>query len=192
MNDTEYTDLILNGDIHSYNQKAAGLPTRNNAKQFIYAFLYGGGNSKLGEIVGGTSKDGERLKERFLNALPSLRKLKEGVTTAAARGWVKSIDGSRIKIRSEHAALNFLLQSAGAIVMKKWLVLVVEQATKEKLDFKAVGNIHDEGQFEVRDKDVKRFCEICELSMTKAGEALGFRCPIEGEAMVGTTWANTH
>ena len=118
--------------------------------------------------------------------------LKENVSKAAARGWVKSIDGSRIRIRSEHAALNFLLQSAGAIVMKKWLVIVCDQADREGLDYKLVGNIHDEAQCEVLEKDVKRFCEICEESMVKAGEALGFRCQIDGEAMVGDTWADTH
>ncbi len=143
MNDPEYTDLILNGDIHSYNQKAAGLPTRNNAKTFIYGFLYGAGDAKIGEIVGGTAKDGKRLKKNFLDSLPALKKLKEGVTNAAERGWIKSIDGSRIKIRSAHAALNFLLQSAGAIVMKKWLVILCDRADKEGLDYKAVGNIHE-------------------------------------------------
>jgi len=192
MNDKEYTDLILHGDIHSYNQKAAGLPTRNNAKTFIYGFLYGAGDAKIGEIVNGTAKDGKRLKTAFLNSLPSLKKLKEGVAVAATRGWLKSIDGSKIRIKSEHAALNFLLQSAGAIVMKQWLVLVCEQADKEQLDYHPVGNIHDEGQFEVADKDVKRFCEICESSMNKAGEMLGFRCQIDGEAMVGSSWAATH
>jgi len=142
MNDAIYTDLILNGDIHTYNQKAAGLPTRNDAKTFIYAFLYGAGDAKIGSIVGGSSKAGKKLKAEFLNSLPALKKLKDAVGMAAQRGWVKSIDGSKIRIRSEHAALNFLLQSAGAIVMKQWLVFVCEQADLEGLDYKAVGNIH--------------------------------------------------
>lgn len=154
--------------------------------------MYGAGDAKIGEIVKGTAKDGKRLKTQFLKNLPALKKLKEGVTLAAQRGWVKSIDGSRIRIRSEHAALNFLLQSAGAIVMKKWLVIVAEQADKEGLRWNPVGNIHDEGQFEVHEEDVVRFCQICEDSMNKAGEALGFRCRIDGEAMVGDSWAATH
>ncbi len=142
MNDDAYTDLVLNGDIHTYNQKAAGLPTRNNAKTFIYGFLYGAGDGKIGEIVGGSSKIGKKLKDNFLKSLPSLKKLKDNVAIAAGRGWIKSIDGSRIRIRSEHAALNFLLQSAGAIVMKQWLVFVCDQADLEGLDYKPVGNIH--------------------------------------------------
>ena len=76
--------------------------------------------------------------------------------------------------------------------MKKWLVILCERADEEGLDYKAVGNIHDEGQFEVIEKDVERFCELAESSMILAGEALGFRCKIEGEAMVGNNWSETH
>ncbi len=192
MNDTEYTDLILNGDIHTFNQKAAGLPTRDDAKTFIYAFLYGAGDGKIGSIIGGSAKAGKKLKAEFLNSLPALKKLKDNVGIAAERGWIKSIDGSKIRIRSEHAALNFLLQSAGAIVMKKWLILVCDVADRAGINYHPVGNIHDEAQFEVQDKDVERFTVICEEQMIKAGEALGFRCKVEGEAMVGNNWAETH
>jgi DNA polymerase I len=51
MKDARYTDEILNGDIHTANQKAAGLLSRNTAKTFIYAFLYGAGAAKIGAIV---------------------------------------------------------------------------------------------------------------------------------------------
>ena len=40
----EYTQKLLEGDIHTINQKAAGLETRDQAKKFIYGFLYGAGN----------------------------------------------------------------------------------------------------------------------------------------------------
>ena len=46
MNDKDYTNEILTGDIHTANQLAAGLDTRSQAKTFIYAFLYGGGDAK--------------------------------------------------------------------------------------------------------------------------------------------------
>lgn len=35
MNDKEFTEQVLYGDIHSYNQRLAGLPTRDSAKTFI-------------------------------------------------------------------------------------------------------------------------------------------------------------
>lgn len=192
MNDPEYIDLILNGDIHTANQKAAGLEFRNQAKTFIYAFLYGAGDAKIGSIVGGGSKDGKKLKKRFLEGTPALKKLRENVLGAAERGWLKGLDGRKVRVRSAHAALNSLLQSCGAIIMKVWLRLVMKAIEAEGLDVLSVGNIHDEGQFQVADKDVARFKEICELSMIKAGEELECRIIIEGEAMEGSSWVDTH
>lgn len=153
---------------------------------------YGAGDAKIGSIVGGGSREGKRLKKKFLEGTPALKALRENVLSAAERGWLKGIDGRRVRVRSAHAALNSLLQSCGAIIMKVWLRCVMEAARSEGLDFKAVGNIHDEGQFEVADKDVSRFKEICEASMIKAGEELKVRILIEGEAMEGLTWADTH
>ena len=39
MRDKEYTKEVLEGDIHTKNQLAAGLPDRDKAKTFIYGFL---------------------------------------------------------------------------------------------------------------------------------------------------------
>lgn len=192
MNDPAYTDLILNGDIHTANQLAAGLATRNQAKTFIYAFLYGAGDEKIGSIVGGSAKEGKKLKKAFLDNTPALKNLREQVLLAAERGWIRSIDGGKIRIKSAHAALNYLLQSAGAILMKVALRSLISDALAEGLDFKMVGNIHDEFQAEVKDEHVARYKELCENCFIKAGEELGFRIKIQGEAKSGKNWAETH
>lgn len=192
MNDANYTDLILNGDIHTANQNAAGLQLRNQAKTFIYAFLYGAGDAKIGSIVGGSSREGKALKKKFLDNTPALKALRENVLVAAERGWLKGIDGRRVRVRSAHAALNSLLQSCGAIIMKVWLRCVMREIARLNLDVKAIGNIHDEGQFEVALKDVAKFKEVCEAAMTQAGVELNVRIAIEGEAMEGANWAETH
>ena len=118
MNDKEYTNEVVNGDIHTTNQIAAGLESRDKAKTFIYAFIYGAGSKKIGSIIGGSERDGERVKEKFLRATPSLRSLREKVERVAQRRWVRGLDQRKIIIRHPHAALNTLLQGAGAIVMK--------------------------------------------------------------------------
>lgn len=193
MGDDKYTRELLEGDIHTANQVAAGLPTRNNAKTFIYGFLYGAGDAKIGEIVGGGRKEGKALKTKFLNSTPALKKLREGVLKAVEnRKWLKGIDGRIIRIRSPHSALNTLLQGMGAIVMKYWLIEVAKQADAEGLDWAPCANVHDEGQFEVHDKDVKRFKEICEDSFPVISKLLGSKCLLEGEAMEGLTWKDTH
>jgi len=192
MNDEAYTNEILNGDIHTANQLAAGLETRDQAKTFIYAFLYGAGDSKIGSIVGGTRKDGQRLKEKFLRNTPALGDLRARVGLAAARGFVYGLDRRRVTIRSEHAALNSLLQSAGAIVMKKALCLLHEYAILWGIDFHFIGNIHDEIQTEVRQEKAEVFGRLATACVEAAGNYYELNCPLAGDYKVGNTWADTH
>jgi len=192
MNDKDYTNEILNGDIHTANQLASGVETRNQAKTFIYAFLYGAGDAKIGSIVGGSARDGKRLKEKFLRNTPALRKLRERVGVASGRGYVLGLDGRRVAVRSEHAALNTLLQSAGAIVMKKALCLLDEYATLHKIDYKFIGNIHDEIQTEVAEKDAERFGWLATACIEAAGKHYNLNCPLAGEYQVGGDWSETH
>ena len=192
MNDKGYTNEILNGDIHTANQLASGVETRNQAKTFIYAFLYGAGDAKIGSIVGGSARDGKRLKEKFLRNTPALRTLRERVGVASGRGYVLGLDGRRVAVRSEHAALNTLLQSAGAIVMKKALCLLDEYAQLHKIDYKFIGNIHDEIQTEVAEKDAERFGRLATACIEAAGNHYKLNCPLAGEYQIGSDWSETH
>jgi DNA polymerase I len=192
MNDEGYTNEILTGDIHTANQLASGLETRDQAKTFIYAFLYGAGDAKIGSIVGGTRQDGKRLKEKFLRNTPSLGKLRERVSLAAGRGYVYGLDGRRVYVRSEHAALNTLLQSAGAIVMKKALCLLNEYAILWGIDYHFIGNIHDEIQTEVRSDKADVFGRLATSCIEAAGLHFKLNCPLAGDFKVGNSWADTH
>ena len=192
MDDAKYTDTILNGDIHTANQMAAGLDTRNQAKTFIYAYLYGAGDEKIGSIAGGGRKKGKQLKDKFLAGTPALATLKDNVAMSASKGYIKGLDGRKIFIRSEHAALNSLLQSAGALVMKQALVILDDYATRWKLDYKFVGNIHDEFQVEVRADQAERFGSLAASCIEAAGIHFKLRCPLAGDFKVGNNWAETH
>lgn len=197
MGDPEYTDLILHGDIHSHNQKLAGLPTRNNAKTFIYGYLYGAGDAKIGQIVGGTSKQGKELKTRFLAGLPKLKQLQDKIkykleNQHGSTKYLKGLDGRVIRVRHAHAALNSLLQSCGAIICKYWLIAIMQNVEREGLDVRLVASVHDEYQFMVADKDVERMMEICEGVMPLVGEYFNTRCKLEAEAKSGPSWVYTH
>ena len=192
MNDKEYTNEILNGDIHTTNQVNAGLSTRAQAKTFIYAFLYGAGDSKIGSIVGGSQRTGAQLRQRFLDNTPALAELREKVSVASQRGYLRGVDGRRLHIRSEHSALNTLLQSAGAIVMKKALQIFEQYAPQWKLDYKLLGSIHDEYQIEAREDQADKVGYLMVESIKAAGIALDLKCPLDGEYKVGTNWAETH
>lgn len=188
----KYGRTVLEGDIHSANQEAAGLPTRNNAKTFIYAFLYGAGDAKIGSIVDGDSREGKRLKSAFLKRVDGLGNLVTAVKSAATKGFLKGLSGRKLYVRSPHSALNTLLQSAGAYVMKYYLVLLNNKLEAESLDYKFVGNIHDEVQIQVREDHAERVAELAEATFADVTTKLNFRISLEGEAKIGNNWSETH
>ena len=192
LNDTNYTDEILNGDIHTKNMELAGIKNRDQAKTFIYAFLYGAGAEKIGKIVGAGKEQGNMLIKRFLSNLPSLKRLREQVETAGRRGRILAIDGRYLKVRSAHSALNTLLQGAGAIICKHWLLHIIKRVYNKKLDVKLVASVHDEYQFEVANKDVGEFCSITKIAIKETEKTLKLRCPLDNDYKVGVTWTETH
>ena len=150
MDDKDYIKEILDGDIHTANQKAAKLKSRNQAKTFIYALMYGAGDEKLGKVVEGNTTDGRRAREYFFDNNPAFKSLRDRVTRAAGKKFLKGLDGRKLYIRNNHAALNTLLQGAGAIVMKKALTILDGLLKLNTIDYKFVANIHDEWQIEVK------------------------------------------
>lgn len=193
MEDDAYTNEVVSGDIHTANQKAAGLETRNQAKTFIYAFLYGAGSAKIGKIVGGSAKEGELLISNFLKNTPQLHALRKKVhATLVKEATLPGLDGRRLQVRSEHSALNTLLQGAGAIVMKQALVILNDKLSKLDVDYKFVANVHDEWQIEVEDGYHDIVGKLGVQSIEQAGKKLKMNCPLTGEYRAGLTWKETH
>lgn len=204
MNDEDYTYEILHGDIHTKNQMAAQLPTRNNAKTFIYGFLYGAGDSKIGSITGKGAAEGKKIKDRFLKSLPKLKKLLDGVKNKISKkGYLKGIDGRILKVREAYKGLNVLLQSAGAIVMKKALCILYQDCVekgwiKDRWYLSPnnliyfVLNIHDEYQAEVAPEIKEEYKVMAVEAIRKAGEYFNMRCKLDGEAKEGDNWYDTH
>ena len=192
MDDKEYINEIINGDIHTTNQNFAGLKSRDQAKTFIYALVYGAGDEKIGSIIKGSRAEGKRLRERFLSSLPTYRTLKERVDRAASKNYLKGLDGRKLYIRNKHAALNTLLQGAGAILMKKALVNLDSVLKLNAIDHRFVANIHDEWQIEVKESQADFVGETAVKSIIEAGEHFNLRCPMDGEYKVGGNWSDTH
>ena len=192
MDNKEYTKEVTEGDIHTANQKLAGLKSRDKAKTFIYALCYGAGDQKLSSILGGSTKDARRIREHFLDNLPSFRSLRERVSAASQRGFLKGLDGRKIFVRSEHSALNTLLQSAGALVMKQALIILDESIKWYRLDAKYVANVHDEWQIEVAEKDAERVGELAVEAIKETATVFNLICPLDGEYTIGDNWSETH
>lgn len=200
----KYINIVLDGDVHTANQEAAGLPTRDMAKTFIYAFLYGAGDRKLGSIVKPHAPDkqqiilGTALRKRFLHRLPALKRLVDAVKAAAKeRRFLYGIDKRKLPVRSIHAALNVILQSAGALLVKMatviWHWKIAEAGYVWGKDWAQVAHVHDEVQAIARTTEIaehlgKLFVESIEL----AGQHFKFRCPTTGEYKIGNNWKETH
>ena len=144
------------------------------------------------EVLTGDVHTGQQLTAKFLSNMPKLKTLRDNVTAAAEVGPIKALDGRNLHIRSPHASLNTLLQGAGAIVCKQWLVHMDEHIRKTGVDVKLVASIHDEYQFEVAKKDVERFGKITKDAMLETTMTLDMKCPLDCEYKVGNTWAETH
>jgi DNA polymerase-1 len=216
-----YIETVLKGDkskgtdMHSVNARAMGLDPvkkytvgaielagREIAKTFFYAFIYGAGAEKLGTIIGkprgaAARAAGAKLKASFLKGLPALQKLIDALTAKIkVQGFIYGIDGRTLPIRSAHAALNTLLQSAGAIVMKKALVILDGSLSRAGLaygdDYEFVANVHDEFQIECKPEHADTVGKFAAEAIRAAGHHFNFRCPLDGQYKVGKSWAETH
>lgn len=194
MKDEEWTTELLEGDIHTKNQHAAGLPERNMAKTMIYATLYGAGAAKIGSIVGGGYEEGQQILDNFYKNTPKLRELQNKVSRYAEKGHIGGLDGRRLWVRSQHSALNTLLQSCGAIIAKQWCVEIHKELTRQKLSqyAKQVAFVHDEIQMSVKENYCEIVAQIMVDSAAKAGVQLGFRVRVDAETKTGSHWADTH
>src|SRR6056300_1277583 len=193
----QYAKIVTEGDVHTVNQQAAGLETRDQAKTFIYALLYGAGDEKIGNIAGGNAQLGQKLKRKFFSSLPALARLQADVQRKVKHGGeLIGLDGRILPIRSSHAALNMLLQSAGAVVMKVALVQLFHKINQLRWqhgrEYAFVANIHDEFQAEVIPDKAEAFGHLAVESIAHAGQQLRMNVRLDGEFKIGNNWAETH
>lgn len=194
-----YTQAVCEGDVHTTNQLAAGLSTRDGAKTFIYSLLFGAGDERIGAIVlphetTQVKKDaGLYLRTRFMQQIPAYGRLvqtiKESVDT---KGYLVGIDGRRLTIRHRHAALNTLLQNADAMLCKTAWVMLSRKIKAQDLDARFALNVHDEAQLIVREDQASTVGRLGVASIEEAGIELGFKCPLTGTYRIGDNWSETH
>ena len=199
-----YAKILLEGNIHAANQRAAGLKTYAQSKKFIYAWLYGAGAATLGAIVGGGEAEGRAMKRRFLKATPGVREWVEDVKAQAIQDeYVVALDGRRVPIphgKSKHTesielldyvAPNYQLQSDGAVIMKQAAVNS-DNLLASRGDAWQVLSVHDEYQFEVEPASADYTGEVLVQAIRDAGEQLDMSVELDGEAKEGKNWNETH
>ena len=195
------------------------------AKRTFYAMLYGAGDEKVGRIIldacrlaRKTNPEWGYLYRHFflMEEAPTKKTLKRVGAEAKAviagiegfdklkyvlKGYVSvgalpGLDGRWVPIRSEHSALNTLLQSAGAIICKQWICdaydMLIAAGFQWGTDFYFLGWIHDEVQVACRNGLGDRIGEVLTTAARAAGQPFNFRIPLDSEYKIGKSWADTH
>ncbi len=189
-----YTKILTTGDIHQTNADKIGI-TRSQVKTVTYAFLYGAGDTKIGHSYDKQLSDsraaykGAEIRQAYIDAIPGLKELLEGVQTALTRGFLYGLDDRHILVDSRHKSLNYLLQGSSAILAKRWMVLANEHLPKTA---RQIAFVHDELQFECSESDKEDLKFLLELTAAQAGEYYKMRCPVTAESKSGPTWADVH
>lgn len=205
LNDDQLIYELIHGDFHTkvWEPIRDFVSSRSGAKNIEYALIYGASDPKLGSMAdirpaGWNNKNlGAEIRRRIMKGLPALDALTQRVQRAAERGYLIGLDGRKLWVRSSHSALNTLFQGAGAIIMKKSMILLDDWCKEEGLtleEVKKVGDYHDEGQHEVKkdEKIIELFSNLAVKSIQEAGKYFNLRCPLDAEAKVGRNWAETH
>jgi len=191
-----FANELLNGDVHTNNQKQIGLPTRDLAKRVIYGVIYGVGDARLGSIVEKTSNEGRRIKTKLFQTIPALKILKDNVIVKTRnQKFLYGLDKRKLIPRSEHSSLNLLIQSAGALLIKKATVILHEKLKEKNYDANIctmVAHVHDELQLQCKSDYADEVGKLAVQSIKDAGTHFNFRCPLDAKFKIGNTWAETH
>jgi DNA polymerase I-like protein with 3'-5' exonuclease and polymerase domains len=189
----EYGLIILNGDIHESNRKAAGLSTRDQAKTFFYGLIYGAGNQKIGELIGKGAYAGGSLKKRFLENIPAIKKVIDACEFQVAdKETITLLDGREVPCRTKHVALNVQLQGDGAVIMKLALCILIDKLKEHKGKWGLMATVHDEWQFECAPEFAEELGAIGCSAIKEAGVRLGCLVRLDGEYSIGKDWSECH
>ena len=170
---------------------------RKTQKSVTYCLIYGGGDYRLGITAGASKttavKRGKELRNKLLTGIKGFKELNDAIQARAKHGVIKAIDGRPIRLLGKsHAALNYLLQSCGAVICKLWCIRTNELLKENKIDYWPMAFVHDEMQLSVKPEHAQKACELAKIAMKDVQARLAFRCELDCDTQIGNSWADTH
>ena len=192
----KFAKEVVDGDIHSHLASIYGTD-RKSGKGVTYCLIYGGGNAKLGLTAGASPKaaarKGKEIRGKIMSGLDGFKQLSDAVASRASTGVLRGLDGRPIRLQGKsHAALNYLLQSAGAVICKLWVIRANELLQEALIDYWPLAFVHDEMQLSVAPEHVGEAQFLITAAMKDVAHDLQFKCQLDSEAASGSSWAETH
>jgi DNA polymerase-1 len=201
----DFTNEVINGDVHQKNADILSgvYPTpRKTAKPWLYAYLFGGGDAKLGLILTGKSSAaiGKQSKALYESSIPGLAELKDKLggmfeRTEGAFGkgnaFIRGLDGRLVFVGSGHQVLNYLLQTAEGITCKAAIVWAKKEIIKRGIQAYPIIMYHDEQAWVCKEEYAEEVKEILIDSYDKAAREFGITC-MGGSGAIGKTYAAVH
>ncbi|MCP3664694.1 MAG: hypothetical protein GY696_19750, partial [Gammaproteobacteria bacterium] len=192
----KFAKEVVNGDIHTQLANIYGTD-RKTSKSVTYCLIYGGGNEKLGLTAGApkasAAAKGAEIRKRILDGLEGYAELQKAIAERAKSGVLRGLDGRPIRLQGkDHAALNYLLQSAGAVICKQWVIRTNELLQEAGVDYYPLAFVHDEQQFSVAPGDVDAVKLLTTAAMHDVQHQIKFKCQLDSEAQSGSSWADCH
>jgi|TARA_R110001606_G_scaffold77285_4_gene178562 DNA polymerase-1 len=196
----DFTNEVRYGDQHQRNADALGC-SRGIAKGYLYAYLFGAGDAKLGQVLTGKSNSevGRKSRINFSKGIKGLEELKKkllGIWNKTSHnqgdGWFPALDGRPVFCGSGHQTLNYLLQAAEGVTCKAALMWAWDKIKEEKLRAEPRLFYHDEMAFQSHPDDAKRVGEILKESFTAGPELFGVTCMDGGDYVIGESYADVH
>lgn len=193
---SRFAKSVVDGDIHSELAAIYGTD-RKTGKGVTYCLIYGGGDMKLG-LTAGASKSkavakGKEIRARIMKDLDGFKELSDAIQKRAESDVLKGLDGRPIRLQGKkHAALNYLLQSAGAVICKLWCIRINELLQEAGIDYYPMAFVHDEVQLSVRADQAQMAADITTYAMKDVEHQLQFKCQLDSEYQIGNSWADCH
>ena len=187
---------VVEGDIHTALAEIYKTD-RKSGKGVSYCLIYGGGDNKLGLTAGApksqATKKGKEIRARIMEGLTGFKDLTDAIKTRAQSGVLKGLDGRPIRLQGKaHASLNYLLQSAGAVICKLWVIRAYELLDEAGIDYYPLAFVHDEMQISVLPEQAEQAGTLIKYAMKDVEQTVKFRCALDSEFQIGATWAECH
>lgn len=210
LNNPEYTEAIISGDIHTFNmnilESIVGSmgedrkKARDKAKKFFYALIFAGGAGKLALIVTGRrdAAVGNKIKSEFLRKIPGLSELVtrlEKYFTATlnktGKGYILALDTRPIYAEADRLVLNYALQSFEKITVAAAIEQLQRELDEGGFDWQPLIVYHDEVEFYVREEQAEAAKEIALRAFKEAAYQFDVHI-MEGDAKIGKDWFDVH